>query len=91
MLSEIASNVFNIYSIWFFVFQSAIWFGVCGVIAYTMSVRKNERQSSTSALKQNIGLFFLFIFMSTSLMFVMFGRGAKQTNYAPTPIEDLKI
>ncbi len=71
-MREILANLFNISSIWFFVFQTVIWFAVCiGIIAST-DVARPER--SYGKIKQNLGLLLLFIILSSGLIYIMFGQ-----------------
>lgn len=59
-------------SIWSFVLQAGVWFGVCMVIIISTDVANPHR--GYSKLKQNLGLFLLFLVMGGGLIVVLFGR-----------------
>jgi len=65
-------NIFNVESVWFFVFQSAIWFGICLVIVGSLLNSKNK--DDFGSIKQNLGFFLFFIVLSTGLLYIMFGK-----------------
>jgi hypothetical protein len=67
------SDIFNIYSIWFFVFQAVVWFGICGAIIISVAAKNSRNYDTGRSLKQNVGLFLLFVFLSTALIYIMFG------------------
>jgi len=73
-LPEIARSLFAVDSIWSIVFRAAIWFGVALVIIVSVDSVQSER--SMKSLKANLGFFFLFIIMSSVLVYTLFGYTA---------------
>ncbi|OGJ22599.1 MAG: hypothetical protein A2804_01070 [Candidatus Pacebacteria bacterium RIFCSPHIGHO2_01_FULL_46_10] len=76
MLRTIFSQLFDITSIWFFVFQSIVWFAICLGVVVSIDVARPER--SYGKIKQNLGFLLLFIVLSSSLLYIMFGRTGAQ-------------
>ena len=71
-MQAILSSIFNVESIWFFIFQSALWFGICLVLVGSLVFNKNKEDFGS--VKQNLGFFLFFIFLSTGLLYIMFGN-----------------
>jgi hypothetical protein len=71
-MQSIVSSLFSVESIWSFVFQAVIWFVVCIAMIVSMDVARPERSYKT--LKKNLGFTLMFMLLSGSLMFVLFGR-----------------
>ncbi len=70
-LQSIVQGFFQIDSIWSVVLRAGIWFAVGTVII--ISTDGANSQNSTSNVKKNLGLFFLFLLLSGGLMYLLFG------------------
>ena len=71
---NIIELLFSPTSVWSFILQAAIWFGVCLVIIASTDVAKP--QAGYKRMKQNLGFFLLFVVMGGGLIMVLFGRQA---------------
>ena len=70
-LQAIVQGFFQIDSIWSVVLRAGIWFAVGIVII--VSTDTSNYQNSSSNVKKNLGLFFLFLLLSGGLMYLLFG------------------
>ena len=68
---EIIRSFFVIDSIWSVIFRGGIWFAIAIVIIVSTDVANPEKASKT--LKSNLGFFLLFLIVSTTLMYLLFG------------------
>lgn len=73
---EIVTQLFAVNSIWSIVFRGAVWFGVAIVIIVSVDNASSDRD--LHKLKANLGFFFMFLILSTTLVWLLFG-------YQPTP------
>ncbi|HAU98894.1 MAG: hypothetical protein UX04_C0003G0074 [Microgenomates group bacterium GW2011_GWF2_45_18] len=72
-MQEIARSLFDPTSIWFFVFQSVVWFGVC-IVATVSVATKSTYDTSYHSFKSHMGMFLLFITLTTALIYIMFAQ-----------------
>jgi hypothetical protein len=70
-LQSIVQGFFQIDSIWSVILRAGIWFAIGIVII--ISTDGASSQNSTSNVKKNLGLFFLFLLLSGGLMYLLFG------------------
>ncbi|HEX9817676.1 MAG TPA: hypothetical protein VGA89_02175 [Patescibacteria group bacterium] len=70
-LREIIQQAFAIDSIWSVVTRGAIWLGVALVIIVSMD--KPNPKESVKDLKSNLGFFLMFIFLTSGLVYLLFG------------------
>lgn len=68
---EIIQSLFAVDSIWSVVFRGAIWFVVALIII--VSVDNPNTDKSLKNMKSNLGFFFMFLVLSTGLVYLLFG------------------
>ncbi len=71
LIQTILSNIFNVDSVWSIVARAVLWFGVALVIIISTSNPNPNR--SMKELKTNLGMFLMFLVLSTGLIYLLFG------------------
>lgn len=71
---EAVSQIFAITSIWSIVFRGVVWLGIAVVIIVSVDASSSDRD--IYKLKANLGFFFLFLVVSTALVYLLFGYTA---------------
>jgi hypothetical protein len=70
-VSDIIASLFAIDSIWSVVLRGVVWFVVAIVII--VSVDHANPEDSMRSLKSNLGFFLMFLILSGTLVFMLFG------------------
>jgi hypothetical protein len=70
-VQTIFASFFAADSIWSIIFRAAIWFAVAIVIIISTDVANPEKSGKT--LKSNLGFFLLFLVVSGTLVYMLFG------------------
>jgi hypothetical protein len=74
MLRSVFSALFAVDSIWSVVLRGAVWFAIALVIV--ISTDSPNPESSLKNLKSNLGFFLMFLMLSGTLVFMLFGYAA---------------
>lgn len=77
---SVVGELFAINSIWSIVFRGVIWFGVAIVII--VSVDSASSGGDLGKLKSNLGFFFMFLILSTTLIYLLFGFSGTEVQAA---------
>ena len=70
-LRNILQQAFAVDSIWSVVTRGVIWLGIALVIMVSMD--KPNPDESIKDLKTNLGFFLMFIFLTSGLIYLLFG------------------
>jgi hypothetical protein len=70
-VSNIIQSLFAIDSIWSVVLRGVLWFTIAVVII--VSVDHANPDDSLKSLKSNLGFFLMFLLLSGTLVFMLFG------------------
>lgn len=71
-ISEIVSSLFDVTNIWWLVAKTIIWFSVALIIIIKTDSPHPEK--AFKSLKSTLGFFLMFIFLSTGLLYLLFGQ-----------------
>jgi hypothetical protein len=77
IISDIIAGLFAVDSIWSVVLRGALWFVIAIVII--VSVDKANPEESTKSLKANLGFFLMFLILSGTLVYMLFGYSPSAT------------
>lgn len=70
-ISSIVQSMFDVTSIWSVVLRGVFWVVIAGGIIISTDTPRPEQ--SASKLKQNLGFILLFIVLSGTLIYLLFG------------------
>lgn len=70
-IQEVAASLFSVTSVWSVIFRAFLWI-VIAVIILVATDHPHPEQGAKN-LKNYLGFFLLFIFVSTSMIFLLFG------------------
>ncbi len=70
-LESIIRGIFDVSSIWSIVARGVVWFVIAGVIIASTDTPHPEE--STGKLKQNLGFLLIFLVLSGTLLYLLFG------------------
>lgn len=73
-MQAIIRGMFDVTSIWSIVVRGAVWFLIAGVIIASTDTPHPEQ--NTAKLKQNLGFLLLFLVLSGTLLYLLFGYTA---------------
>ena len=68
----IVQSAFDVSNIWWLVIKTVIWFSVALIIIIKTDSPHPER--AFKSLKSTLGFFLMFIFLSTGLLYLLFGQ-----------------
>ncbi len=67
----IVHRAYAVDNIWSVIFRAVIWFGVSLVIIFSLS--NPDMKKTEKILKSNLGFFLMFLLLSGSLIYLLFG------------------
>jgi len=70
-IQELVHKAFAVDSIWSVIFRGVIWFVIAIIII--ISVDKPDSDKSVKDLKSNLGFFLMFLVVSGTLVYLLFG------------------
>jgi len=71
-IQNIIQAVFDVNNVWWLIIKTAIWFSISLVIIIKTDVPHPEK--GFKSLKSTLGFFLMFIFLSTGLLYLLFGQ-----------------
>lgn len=71
-LEIFAQSIFDVKNIWWLVAKTIVWFSVALIIIIKTDSPNPER--AFKSLKSTLGFFLMFIFLSTGLLYLLFGQ-----------------
>ncbi len=70
-LNQVLASIFDVTSIWSIVVRGVIWFVIAGVIIASTDTPHPDQDRNK--LKQNLGFLLLFLVLSGTLVYLLFG------------------